>query len=421
MAIAVNTICIVSASFFAMRFIRAEKLYLIGMPLTTALIHILLILLPQADFLGDSRPYIALLIGLAFPVIFEKKLRRDALLVELFGYACFGSVLMLSRLMLGKAAELFGFSTPFKEIFAFLALIAWCGAMSFAVRFFPADDWRGSFESGCAEGESVFERFLKLYLMMSVWAGVSIACSIDRTAGVVLLVVSVFAFFAGLALVLILMKSGNDAQAAEEAERSLDDLRDFMYTIRSQRHDYNFHLHTMRGLINSGQYDKCVEYMDEIATDTAALNELLPIADPAVSAVIYSFRTTAAEKGIKMDIEILNDMSSIATGPYETNRIIGNLLQNAIDASEKLADRSFGILLRVFKKGEFCLISVSNKLEEGTAVPAIGSGVSTKSGRHEGVGLMSVKLLTERYRGTVYQKIEDDVITTTAKIPLKVE
>lgn len=420
MTAAVNAICIVSASFFAMRFVRAEKMYLIGMPLTTALIYILLILFPQTAFLGESRSFIALFIGLACPVLFEKKLRREALSVELFGFACFGTVLTLTGFMLGKAAELFGFSTPFKEIFAFLALMAWCGAMSFAVRFFPSDDWRSSFKAGCAEGESVFERFLKFYLLMVIWTGVSIACALDKVSGIALLAASVFVFFAGLALILILLKSGGDAQAAEEASRSLDDLRDFMYTLRSQRHDYNFHLHTMRGLINSGQYEKCAEYMDEIAADTTALNELLPIADPAVSAVIYSFRTTAAEKGIGMDIEILNDMSSIATGPYETNSIIGNLLQNAIDASEKLADRSFGILLRIFKKGEYCLISVSNKLEEDSTVPVIGSGISTKSGRHEGVGLMSVKLLTERYRGTVYQKIEDDVITTTAKIPLRV-
>ena len=413
---AVNSICIVSALFFAMRFIRAEKLYLWGMPPTAALIYILLVLFPQTSFLGDLREYLAVFIGLLFPCLVESKLRREALMSELFGFACFGSLLTLLRFMLEKAGNVFGLSSPFREIFAFLALAAWIVAMFFASRRYPTGDWRVSSEADIGVR---IEKTLKVYIMTAVWASVCVLPAVTGVSDITLIAAELFAFFAGLALLIKLLNSDTEKQAMDEANRSLEETRDFMYTLRSQRHDYNFHLHTMRGLLTSGQYDKCLDYMDEIASDTAALNELLPIADPAISAVIYSFRTTAAEKGISMDIEILNDMSSIATSPYETNRIIGNLLQNAIDATEKLDDRSYGIGLRIFKKGEYCLISVSNRIAEGAAIPEIGSGVSTKGGKHEGVGLLSVKLLTERYRGTVYQKIEDDTVTTTAKVPLK--
>ena len=74
------------------------------------------------------------------------------------------------------------------------------------------------------------------------------------------------------------------------------------------------------------------------------------------------------------------------------------------------------------KRGEYCVIRVSNALE-GPAPTAdqLGylyrQGYTTKQG-HDGVGLSSIRELAARYRGTVYTQLEGGVIHFVAKIPI---
>ncbi len=58
--------------------------------------------------------------------------------------------------------------------------------------------------------------------------------------------------------------------------------------------------------------------------------------------------------GIELHLDIQNDLSTVVTSVYETNKVIGNLLQNAIDEVRIHSDRSFGIYLYIIKRGEYC-------------------------------------------------------------------
>ncbi len=128
------------------------------------------------------------------------------------------------------------------------------------------------------------------------------------------------------------------------------------------------------------------------------MNAVPPIQDPAISAMIHSFQTLAAREGIRLHISISTDLVQIATNVYETNKIISNLLQNAIDETATHQDKSYGIHLTILKRGEYCVIRVSNELGARTLSPEeLGriyqQGYTSKQG-HEGVGLSSIRLLT---------------------------
>jgi len=158
--------------------------------------------------------------------------------------------------------------------------------------------------------------------------------------------------------------------------------------------------------------------LDELLKDSIEMNQLLPLADAAISALILSFRSKALQRGIQMEILIENDLSQIATNVYETNKIIGNLLQNAIDETEKLTDKSYGIKLSILKRGEFCIISVSNRTRDGKPMATYQVGHSSKEG-HEGIGISSIQALASRYGGVVYSRMEEDIIFFVAKLPLR--
>ena len=204
-----------------------------------------------------------------------------------------------------------------------------------------------------------------------------------------------------------------------------NEMQAFMSVIRSQRHDYNFHVQALAGLFRKGDMDECRTYLDNLVRDSTEMNTYLPIKDPAIAALVFSFRTMAFEYGIKLHMDIQNDLSNVVTSVYETNKVIGNLLQNAIDEVRTHKDKSFGIHLYILKRGEDCIIHVANKvMPKGDTASFLQDiykpGHSTKDG-HEGIGLSSIQNLLSRYRGVVYSRMEDDIIHFVAKIPMSIQ
>ena len=232
------------------------------------------------------------------------------------------------------------------------------------------------------------------------------------------LFLEVFAFFAGLELIGLLFSNQRERKQVLTEKQYRDDMQTYMSVIRSQRHDYNFHVQALHGLLLRKDYDACEKYLEELLADSVRMNRILPLADAAVSALLLSFQSRAAAQGIGLQIDVENDLSQIATNVYETNKIIGNLLQNAIDETEGLKDKSYGIRFSIIKRGEFCVFHVSNRTEKENPMERYRVGHSDKEG-HEGIGIASIRTLAERYGGVVYSRMEDDVIHFIAKIPLR--
>jgi sensor histidine kinase regulating citrate/malate metabolism len=191
--------------------------------------------------------------------------------------------------------------------------------------------------------------------------------------------------------------------------------------IRSQRHDYNFHVQTIAGLIKQGKIDDCLKYVNALEEDSTIMNAILPVKDPAIAALIHNFQVMAVREGIRLNIDIRYDLSQIATNVYETNKIISNLLQNAIDETVTHEDKSYGIQLTIIKRGEFCVIRVSNAVLQVPDKETLGAlyqqGYTTKKG-HDGVGLSSIKSLVSKYHGVIYTEVENDVISFVARVPI---
>jgi sensor histidine kinase regulating citrate/malate metabolism len=140
--------------------------------------------------------------------------------------------------------------------------------------------------------------------------------------------------------------------------------------------------------------------------------------------MINNFRILAAREGIELHIDIQNDLANVVTNVYETNKIISNLLQNAIDEVKTHKDKAYGIWLYIFKRGEFCNIHVANELEED--VPQedyvkniYKQGYTTKLG-HDGIGLSSIQTLAKRHKGLIYTYLEGNIIHFIAEIPISI-
>jgi two-component system, LytTR family, sensor histidine kinase AgrC len=199
------------------------------------------------------------------------------------------------------------------------------------------------------------------------------------------------------------------------------ELLNFMRVIRSQRHDFNFHTQTIYGMIENGQYEECKEYVHSMMETVKSTNDILPLYNPATSALLNTFSEMAIQKGLQIEIEIHDNLQFISSSVYETNTIIGNLLQNAIDELELHPENeSRMIKLLIIKRGQNNIIKVSNQChlspEEMSRV--FMPGFTTKKS-HEGLGLANALHIAEKYGGTVYPEFENQTVHFIAKLPIK--
>lgn len=275
--------------------------------------------------------------------------------------------------------------------------------------------------NGTRSVQSIWVPALGLWLLLAVGAFAALPVSGDGAA-VVKAVLATGSFWGVLAVMVLLVAFG---QKREQNSAEIDyhnDMNEFMNVVRSQRHDYNLHVQTVASLISQEKWEECRSYVNALAQDTANMNAVLPIKDPAVAAMIHNFRAKAAREGISLRPDIRYDMANVVTSAYETNKIIGNLLQNAIDELSRQPGPG-EIELSIFKRGGCCMVRVSNRIGDKDVFSRrqediFRQGYTTKRG-HDGVGLSSIRALTQELGGDVTAWLENDVVHFTAAIPMR--
>ncbi len=317
------------------------------------------------------------------------------------------------------------------SVYVSVVIIAIIGfVMCSGRRLFPEEGWMEYFKERVNEERTYHIEIYHVYLSL-VCAFVEPVVGLrfiylTTIGGTVAAVIIMITLYIGSAYGVVYLIKHKKLQMAIGIEQQYrNDMQSFMNIIRSQRHDYSFHVQTLAGLFNNNNnLEACRKYVNELVADSVAMNTLLPIEDPAIAAMINSFRILAAREGIEIHIDIQNDLSTILTNAYETNKIISNLLQNAIDEVKTHSDKSYGIWLYIFKRGEYCNIRVANELEQTNKQDdqfksLFQHGYTTKTG-HDGVGLSSIQSLVKRHHGLIYFLLEENIIHFVAEIPIQV-
>lgn len=230
------------------------------------------------------------------------------------------------------------------------------------------------------------------------------------------------ALLAVLAVLVVLEELTRQYQTARLLNSAFDqwqtESRDYMNTIRAQRHDFNLHLHAISGLVNTGEYEDCRAYVQRLVADAAAVNDIMPVSDAVVGSMLYNMREQARRKGSDITYEITYDMADTLCNGFACNKIIGNLLQNAIDALDTPQDKACGIHVRIFKRRGNTVVTVENRFTgDKTAIARVFEpGYSTKA-NHEGIGLSMVLRTVRHYGGRIYPEFEDDRLRFVVNIP----
>lgn len=135
---------------------------------------------------------------------------------------------------------------------------------------------------------------------------------------------------------------------------------DNMYRqIRGWRHDYRNHIQTMKAYAAKGDLEAIKNYLDLLDEDLTTVDTVIKTGNPMTDAILNSKISLAKSK----DIEVIADAHipvKLKTSEIDLCSIIGNLFDNAIEASVKLPKNQRQIRIYMDMKNTQLYISFTN-------------------------------------------------------------
>lgn len=213
--------------------------------------------------------------------------------------------------------------------------------------------------------------------------------------------VSAYAERAALSENIRLMKRQFSLQ--EENYRIISD--NFEQT-RRMRHDLRHHLNTMSELIRQKQYEELHSYIEGYQSSTEQSAWPVLCENHAANAVLNYYQQLAVQKNVPLNLKVALP-SALKLEGWSLGVLFGNLLENAIEASEKLpCEMRMVSVYSKISKGNL-LISVKNHWNGEYS--AEGDLIHSTKRRGFGIGVSSVRNLVEEHGGQFYLTPSDRV------------
>ena len=181
--------------------------------------------------------------------------------------------------------------------------------------------------------------------------------------------------------------------------------------IKSLRHDMKHHLNELTLLADKHDAAKIREYIDQMRSFMENPDERIASGNLEIDSVL-NYMLQKAEKDLKtVDVKVL--LPEKVRHSFDVNVLLGNLLENAIEAAGQTEKQYLGVNITL-KKGVL-KIKIENSFEESRIQreESRGNGAvfrTTKplADRH-GIGLKNVRKIVEKYNGTMAVTTKDGI------------
>ena len=185
--------------------------------------------------------------------------------------------------------------------------------------------------------------------------------------------------------------------------------------IRGWRHDYRSHIQLLKAHAAQGDWEAVTAYLDELETDLSTVDTVVKTGNPMADAILNSKISLARSKHIPVQADASVPVA-LALSELDLCVILGNLFDNAIEASLALPEAERLIRVYIDMKGSQLYISFTNFTAAGKQKKLSGRFRTTKGEGH-GFGLVRIDTIVERLGGWLSRNSEDGAFTTEFLLP----
>lgn len=215
-----------------------------------------------------------------------------------------------------------------------------------------------------------------------------------------------------------LEKTKADLENEKLYNKTLNLLHD---NIRCFKHDFNNIVQAIGGYISVNDMNGLRVYYRSLLDDCKLTNNL-NVLDPEIinNPSIYSLLTNkyyvATQKNIKMTFSVFTDLSKINFNIYEFSRMLGILLDNAIEAAEESEEKLIEIEFRSTPIKQLFIIKNTCKDLNISTTKIFEKGYSTKE-KNSGIGLWKVHtILSKNTDADLFTSISDNMFSQQLEV-----
>lgn len=194
---------------------------------------------------------------------------------------------------------------------------------------------------------------------------------------------------------------------------SYEDINKLVEELRELRHDFRFHTSTLQQLYEEKRYDKLGMYINQLRDNVKSAERYIILDNKAVSGVLNQKVKEMEDRGI--DFQHIIEISNFVLKDIDICSLLGNLLDNAIEASEKAVNKVVSLKI-IYQDSGYEILCENTYLI--APVFRRGNYVTTKEDTQEhGFGIKIIRKIAENYHGMVRIETENERFIVNIFIP----
>ena len=177
---------------------------------------------------------------------------------------------------------------------------------------------------------------------------------------------------------------------------------------RAARHDLRHHINTIKAMSDNKDYERMQEYINQLSESVPVDRSIKICENYAANAVLYHYIQRAQNQEVPIKVSFrLSNSSGIADSDLCV--LLGNMVENAIDAAEKVPSSNRFVTLSSLEEKDRIYITCDNSFS-GELKKQNGLFLSEKRGfATTGVGLLSIKAIAKKYNGDIKIETEGNI------------
>ena len=214
--------------------------------------------------------------------------------------------------------------------------------------------------------------------------------------------------------------TSTNLEEAQLYNKTLEILHD---NTRAFRHDFTNILIGMNGYIDKNDMEGLKKYQNQLLDDIKQTNNLSTLSpklvnNPAVYNVLANKYYKADNLSIKINLEVFLDLNELHMKIYEFTRILGILMDNAIEASKDCEKKIINVTIRKDNRKHMELLIIENTYnnKDVDTEKIYEKGFSTKEG-NTGLGLWEIRQILKKNNNlNLYTKKNDEYFSQQFEI-----
>ena len=196
------------------------------------------------------------------------------------------------------------------------------------------------------------------------------------------------------------------AEAMEEQSRQqlyyMENLEQAIIKLKSERHDFNHHIGVVYGLLEGSESGAALDYAKKLVKDAEEYRNIVNLPYAATRSMLNYKLSSARDHGVRLCVSA-DVPEGLRIAEADLTVILGNLLDNAIEACLKLKENERFINFSLYYKPDYLVLKMENPTENGAGSQMAGHGNGRKTSKpdeqNHGFGLKNIEYLVNKHNG----------------------